>query len=216
MQDHTSAPGSNVKSETEQRPESAEGNPLFTRRKVLGVSAAFVGSAFLAGYGRVSGASDLSELYGTLPNYAVPGTVERIVMPDTMHVRNSEGQATIKVADGSRFYRSRQGAVSGISDFFVGDDIAAEGAWEGDVFVATLLMQLLRLVEGPVVGRSGNKLQTVNGAVRLDPDTTTESFSDYVGKPVGEITVGDYVYGQAWRDPSTGELVALRISVKKV
>ncbi len=216
MQEQASDRRYNVKSETGQRTESADENPLFTRRKVLGIGAAFVSSAFLAGYGRASDASDLSDRYGTLPNYAVPGTVERIVMPDTMHVRNSEGQATIKVADGSRFYRSRQGTVSGISDFFVGDDIAAEGAWERDVFVATLLMQLLRLVEGPVVGRSGNKLQTVNDIVRLDPDTTTENFSDYVGKPLGEITVGDYVYGQAWRDPSTGELVALRISVKKV
>lgn len=75
---------------------------------------------------------------------------------------------------------------------------------------------MLRLVEEPILDRNGDKLQTVNGTVRLEPYTSTESFYDYVGKPVDEIAVGDYVYGQAWRDPSTDDLVALGISVKTV
>lgn len=216
MQDHTPDSQRMLKSEAKQISEHKEKNPGFTRRRFLAGGTAIVGSVVLAGYGQASGASEVSELIEPIPSNVVPGNIERIVMPDTLYVSNSEGQATIMVSGGTEFHRFREGAVSGISDFFVGDDIIAEGGWEGKPFAATLLTQMLRLVEGLVVSRNGDKLTTVNGIVRLGPDTITESFSDYLGKPVDEITVGDYVYGQAWRDPFTSELVALRISVKRV
>lgn len=152
---------SDSKAETKQQSSTGGANPRFARRRFLGAGAALMGSAVLAGYNQVADASHTSSPSDPLPNNVVPGTIERIVMPDTLYVRNSEGSKTIELSENAEFHRARAGAASGLDDFFVGDEIVAEGQWSGDVFAATALVQMLRLVEGPVLDRNGDKLQTV-------------------------------------------------------
>jgi hypothetical protein len=190
-----------------------------SRRQFLGAGAALAGSTILAGYGAPNASGVVNEEI-LLPESVVPGTIDAIVMPDAVHVRNHQGSATIKLSENAEFHRVHTGDhhtadTVNLNDFYVGDEIVAEGQWLDQEFAATALMQGLRLVEGYVASRSGNVLQTANDSVRLEPDTLIKSFGDFVGKPLAEIAVGDYVYGHAWRDPSTNDLVALRISVRR-
>lgn len=109
MHDHTQDWRSDSKAETKQQSSTGGANPRFARRRFLGAGAALMGSAVLAGYNQVADASHTSSPSDSLPNNVVPGTIERIVIPGTLYVRNSEGSKTIELSENADFTVLAQG-----------------------------------------------------------------------------------------------------------
>lgn len=178
-----------------------------SRRTLLGVSGA-AGAAALALITRdapgVSAAADRGE-------GAIPATIERIVLPKTIHARNSNGSVVITMEDAAHFSRYRASTHVHLADYLIGDEIVAEGQWRGDVFVADALVSCYRLVVGRIIGKDGSALHTTNGTIYLTLDTRVRQEPQEEPATNADLAIGDEVRISAWRDPSSGDLVAVVI-----
>lgn len=176
----------------------------------------------LLGVGAAAGATALTLITQDAPGVyaaadrgegAVPATTERIVLPKTIHARNSNGGVVITMEDTAHFKRYRAGSDVRLADYMVGDEIVAEGQWRGEVFVANALVSCYRLIMGSITGRNGSALHTTGGTVYLTSDTKVLQASLEEFTTVSELALGGEVRISAWHDPSSGHLVATVISV---
>jgi len=172
--------------------------------------------AVLAGYVALSrDLSSAAPLAGDQEEVAA-GVVERIEPPNILKIRGfREGPVSISFSDDAAFWRGHSGRVAGLDVFILGDEVVAEGQWTASGFAATTLMSMYRLIEGRVVHRKDNRLQTTGGIVQLTSDTVLLDGDGFVDKTLDGLAVGDDIVAEVWRDPSTRDLVALRIGVRK-
>lgn len=183
-------------------------SPRLTRRHLLISAGAAVGSFVVL---RVVDVRKVSSAPGEI---TLIGVVERVDSPRALNVRTTAGPGVIRFSDDAIFWRGRSGRVTGLAAFVTGDEVVAEGQWATNVFTAATLMSLYRFIEGRITQRQGDRLQTTGGAVQLMPDTVLLGGHGFMGKPLAQLAAGDDIVADAWRDPTTGNLVALRMGVR--
>lgn len=184
-----------------------------TRRQMLKTSA----GAAIAGY-IAARATDAhaEQAYSTVDGQdVVVGVVERVESPRTLSVRRKEGRLIVRFSDDAFFSRGDLGIVADCSAFVRRDEIIAEGHQVDGAFSATVLMTMYRAIEGRILDRQDNRLQTTSGIVQLTSDTELLDGDEFMNKPLTQLTVGDDIWTDGWRDPSVGQFVALRVGVKK-
>lgn len=128
---------------------------------------------------------------------AVDGTSTRILISATTAVRREGGAR--------------------LSDFAVGEEVAAEGAHADGVMQATSFECVYRVVEAVISARTRNTLDTDRGKVQLTRATAPRG-----GEAVGyrlrpehpdKLGPGDKVVAMGRRDPGTGDLIAVSVGV---
>jgi hypothetical protein len=203
MKDHTPASGFHSNA-----PQAEEGRARsrISRRQVLGAGATLAGLALVS-------PSLTSETLGAGEDVLI-GVVERVESPSTLLVTSSGNPAVIKLADAAVLSHGPSGLVAGLGAFIPREEVVAEGQWIDGAFIATALMTRYRLVEGTIVRRHGNRLETTAGDVLLAPYTVPESAPDFTAKPLNHLRVGDTIWADGWHDPTISNFVALRIGVR--
>lgn len=129
----------------------------------------------------------------------------------SLGVRRASG-ATVRVepAAGAVLFRDR--AVD-LGAFEAGDEVTAEGGWRGDTFVAERITSTFRVVSGTVTSRSGSRLATTDGVIRLAGTTEADDGEGLQARRLSSLGVGDAVVARGRLDRATGELVAFRVGV---
>lgn len=181
-----------------------------SRRQLLGRGAAagLGGLAFasLGSAGTVA-AEEPSVVSGIL------GGVEGAQVAWIRPLHYSAAQSSVRVefnADAS-FWRDR---AANLEDFVTGDEVVAEGSWNGDVFLSSRLEVLNRIVEGQVEERRSQVLDTNQGDVQLVDITEPEGGPDLEAKPLDQLREGHSILARGRADAQTGRLIAYRVGVK--
>jgi hypothetical protein len=146
---------------------------------------------------------------------ALIGVVERIDSPRVLNVHSRAGPGVIRFSDDATFFRGHSKRVTGLAAFMPGDEVVAEGEWVADGFAATSLLSTYRFVEGRIVRRQGMRLETTDATIQLIPDTKILQDHGFISKPLAQVGVGDEIVADVWRDPSTGQFLALRLGVRE-
>jgi hypothetical protein len=98
-----------------------------------------------------------------------------------------------------------------LAAFHIDDEVVAEGRVAGRGFAGTALISVYQPLSARIVGKSGDRLQTTKGLVRIPAHVQRQE-----GERLQPISVDDYVVGEelvalARSDPQSGELVAVRV-----
>lgn len=137
-----------------------------------------------------------------------------LILPETFTRPDLVGRTVVEFSPSAEFWRGRFGRVAELDAFIPNDQIVAEGEWIVDAFAARKLLTYCHLIEGSVVQRAGDRIQTTSGTIQLVSDTFPIKGPGFVSKPLAEIGAGDPLWVEAWDDPVTQDLVALRIGVR--
>lgn len=97
---------------------------------------------------------------------------------------------------------------AGGGSFLVGDEVAAEGRWQGDTFLVEQLLSLLRPLEGRLLGTRGEEIATSTGSARLSETTRVRIGTDWYGPEALAQLRGREVAVHSVLDPANGIAVA--------
>jgi hypothetical protein len=139
------------------------------------------------------------------------GTIERVVPPSTLHLRNGAAQFIVEFASGATFWRDH---LATLASFVPGDAVIAEGKQANGVFASTALMSILRRVEGRILRRVDDQLHTTAGIVQLTSDTHSRDGVGLVARPLTALAAGDEILAFGRYERATGMVIALLIGVK--
>jgi hypothetical protein len=143
-------------------------------------------------------------------NAAVVGSIKDIRLPAELTVQDSDATRIVRLHPKTIVTRD---GVAGLSDFSIGEEVAAEGSWSGDALIADSLATLYRVLDGVVLEANNDQVVTTAGRVWLVPHTRFET--DGTLKPADpELRVGRALVFMGRRDPASGELIALRVYPK--
>jgi hypothetical protein len=187
--------------------------PMLTRRQAL-IAGAAAGVA-LGGLAIVPPLSTGAES-GTSSADAgakyLAGAITAIEARDTLQLRALDGIRTVKIRQGAAVHRAAT-VVDGELAFTIGEEIVAEGVWSGEVFAATALHTMHRVIEARVVAREGQQVRTDRGGViTLTSETRPrDSFAGHA-LPTSRVTPGAEVAVLGRIDPRSGTLIAELIS----
>jgi hypothetical protein len=166
-------------------------------------------SAGAAAIGYVAVRSDsVSSAPSAHPSEAAPadelpgvgGKIERLELPATLIISNPNGPVTVRLAPDARLSRGH-GPVALLSAFVPGDQVFAEGHWDGPTFTATAVSSIYHFITDHVVARRGNQLQTTTDLLYLAPATIPARGPNSEKKPLVEIRTGDHIEALTWTDP---------------
>ncbi|MGH3072104.1 MAG: hypothetical protein ACRDNB_07520 [Gaiellaceae bacterium] len=181
---------------------AAEQTERFTRRHFVVGGLAAAGGAPLAYFvASAPGATTGDRLFGV---------IERIDLPRRVVVR-SDGQRLVELASGASLWRD--GAV-GLSSFRVGDEVAFEGGFEGEIFRATNMSSAYRFIDGTVRRRRGEILELPDVRVRLSPKTIARGSIDAAARSPSDIGAGNHVVGIGRWEPASNDVLALQLGVR--
>ena len=188
-----------------------------TRRQVLkAVGATVVGGGSAAIFGKRLSAEPGSE---EVP--FVSGTLVKVKPPDLLYLSSADPNQTtqtiiVKVLPTTTVSRGLQGIVGSIDVFMPGDKVVAEGEWGNGVFVTTVLMSLYYYIEGKIIKRKQERLETTVGAVLLTPGTEpAAAAAGYETEPLDELAAGDEIAALAWNDPTNNTYVAAKVGTRE-
>ncbi|MCA9943290.1 MAG: hypothetical protein H6656_22070 [Ardenticatenaceae bacterium] len=203
-------------SNSEAKPQRPVESQKLTRRQVLrAVGATLVGGGSAAVFGKSLAAEPVSE---EVP--FVTGTLERIEQSDLLYLsaldpNQARQTITVKVLPTATISRGVQGIVNSTDGFVPGEKVVAEGDWVDGLFVATILMSLYYFVEGEVLARKQEQLETTAGVILLTPDTEPAAAAGYEAEPLEELAAGDEVAVLAWDDPTNDTYVAAKVGTRE-
>ena len=203
-------------SNSEAKPQRPVESQKLTRRQVLrAVGATLVGGGSAAVFGKSLAAEPVSE---EVP--FVTGTLERIEQSDLLYLsaldpNQARQTITVKVLPTATISRGVQGIVNSTDGFVPGEKVVAEGDWVDGLFVATILMSLDYFVEGEVLARKQEQLETTAGVILLTPDTEPAAAAGYEAEPLEELAAGDEVAVLAWDDPTNDTYVAAKVGTRE-
>ena len=144
----------------------------------------------------------------------VYGTIENIDSSGVVYLNSQESMVSVQFSSDSIFSRGNLGHVRGVNDFVIGDQVVAEGEWNGDVFQANALMSIYLAIEGTILTRTNNHLETSAGTLLLTPETRASRGNAFVEKPLDDLATGDEIGAMVWREPGVGDFIVLRIGVR--
>lgn len=203
-------------SNSEAKPQRPVDSQKLTRRQVLkAFGVTLVGGGSAAVFGRSLAAEPVSE---EVP--FVTGTLERIEQSDLLYLSSLDpNQAlqtiTVKVLPTATISRGVQGIVNSADDFVPGEKMVAEGNWIDGLFVATALMSLYYFVEGEILERRLERLETTAGVIILTPDTEPAVVEGYEAEPLEKLAAGDEIAALAWDDPTNNTYVATKVGTRE-
>jgi hypothetical protein len=184
-----------------------------SRRRFLGYMGAAVGGYAVLRTGPAAAAGESTWVDG--PDL-VAGVVDHVDV-NNLYVEgpNSESLTTVRTSGGTTIWR--EGEVR-LSVFERGDEVLAQGQWDGRDFAASYVTSLYHNLEGIVQSRKGRELQTTNGIVALVPETQPvgDPGVALAARSVNAISAGDRIFVGGRLNRSTGKMVALRVGVYEV
>ena len=147
-------------------------------------------------------------------------SLERIEQSDLLYLsaldpNQARQTITVKVLPTATISRGVQGIVNSTDGFVPGEKVVAEGDWVDGLFVATILMSLYYFVEGEVLARKQEQLETTAGVILLTPDTEPAAAAGYEAEPLEELAAGDEVAVLAWDDPTNDTYVAAKVGTRE-
>ncbi len=168
-------------------------------------AAAAVARALGGGAGRAHAAA-----HPFAPGFAevVYGRLRRVIDDATVEITTSSGVQTVAFEAGSLFWREGEAS---LADFAPGEEVLVEGMSSSGAFVGYALINIYRGVEAHILGRSGSRLTTDHGAVRLIAATRFQHDGHVTPLPAARTAVGADVDVLGRLDPAAGDLVALRV-----
>ncbi len=180
-----------------------------TRRQLLMGTGAFVGLGALQSSGaNEEAAKDLAQW--------TAGVIERIE-PGMLHIRGPGGaessEQAIKLSDDATTWRDAPGVA--LTAFAPGEEVHAEGRWEGGAFVATHVSAVWEEVVGRVLGKTEGTLETTGGTIRLTPGLLLWDGYGLATEAGAGPEVGEDVWAIGRYDRPTQTLVAQKIGPKK-
>jgi hypothetical protein len=135
-------------------------------------------------------------------NQNVNSTIVGIVQstfPTKLIVRTIESQDIEVTVDPSAFIsRGDSDTTVRIGDFVVGDEVVAIGLLRSHTMVANELTTMYRFLEGSIISRNGNKIETTGGTAYLTSDTQIVQTLGFIEKPLQEIGPGDEIVADCW------------------
>lgn len=203
-------------SDSETKPRRPVDGQKFTRRQMLkAFGATLVGGSSVAVFGKSLAAEPGGE---EVP--FVTGTLQRIEQPDLLYLSsfdsdNSNQTVTVKLLPTTTISRGVQGIVNSTDSFVPGEKIVAEGEWVDGLFVATTLMSLYYFVEGEILEREQERLETTAGVILLTPETEPAAAAGYEAESLDELAAGDEIAALAWSDPTNNTFVAARVGTRE-
>jgi hypothetical protein len=203
-------------SNSEAKPQRPVDSQKLTRRQVLrAMGATLVGGGSAAVFGKSFATESVSE---EVP--FVTGTLERIEQSDLLYLSSLDpNQArqtiTVKVLPTATISRGVQGIVNSTDGFVLGEKVIAEGNWVDGLFVATALMSLYYFVEGEILERKQERLETTAGIILLTPDTEPAASAGYEAEPLEKLATGDEIAALVWDDPTNNTYVAAKVGTQK-
>jgi hypothetical protein len=150
----------------------------------------------------------------------IVGKIDRILPQQQLVLQHAQGRTHIKLSDTAVLSRGCAGRVAALAAFVAGEEIAVEGHWHGKQFLATSIMSVYGFIEGRIIQRQGDWLQTTAGALQLRAETRPrggvgEDHDDvYIPKALDQLSVGDEIAAMVWNDPVAGTRVAVQIGVR--
>jgi hypothetical protein len=190
--------------------------PVIRRKEFLaGTGAAVVGLTYLQGPAlggdSVSLADGSSGPFSPVSATVVTGVVEKVDPPARVFLRTGKATTRVDFSNDALFWHDE---ATDLADFAVGEEVVAEGAWTAaDVFEGQSLINLYREVNGEVTGRQGDRLETTSGAIRVTKVTRRQSDQALTTISSTDVALGDQISALGRVDPTSGDLVALRLSV---
>lgn len=200
----------------EAKPQHLVNGQKLTRRQMLKA----VGATIIGGGAAVFSKSVTAEVDSEEVPF-VTGTLIRSEPPDLLHLSSLDpnqpaSQTTIvKVPDTATVSRGLQGIVSDTRTFMPGDKVVVEGEWRDGIFMATTLMSLYYSIEGKIIERKQERLETTAGVILLTPDTEPAAAAGYEAEPLAELAVGDEITALAWIDPTNNTYVATKVGTRE-
>jgi hypothetical protein len=183
-----------------------------TRRQILkAVGATIVGGGSVAIFGK----SLAAEPGNGAP--IVSGILERVEPPDLLHISSAKQTAQtiiVKVPSTATVSRGLQGIVSSPDVFVPGDKVVAEGEWKDGLFVATALMSLYYYIEGEIIERRQERLETTAGVILLTPKSEKAAADGYEAVPLDNLTDGDEIAALVWNDPINNTYLAAKVAAR--
>jgi hypothetical protein len=150
------------------------------------------------------------------PQNLLIGVVESVSASNRrMDVRTRTGRSSVTFTSNAIYARGADRRVSGVGAFQAGDEVVVErlGARVGD---AVTVRSLYHLDEGRIVHRQGARLDTNAGVIVLAPSgRAVPGPRESAAKPLESLVAGDEISATTWRDPSSGDHVAVRVSTHK-
>lgn len=148
----------------------------------------------------------------------IVGKIDRILPEQQLLLQHVQGRTHVKLSDTAVLSRGCAKRVAALAAFVAGEEIAVEGHWHGKQFLATSIMSVYGFIEGRIIERQGDWLQTTAGALQLRAETLPrggvgEDDHVYIPKVLDQLGVGDEIAGIVWNDPVAGTRVAVQIGV---
>lgn len=177
-----------------------------TRRRLL-----FAGVATATGGVLGYRASPVRTATGLVfPRLDLFGVIERIEPPALVRLR-SNGEKLVILQKNARLWRDHEVSLNA---FVSGDEIAAQGTWNGGALWASDFGSAYRRVEGKVLRRDGQRLELDTAAALFTDDTLEVDLAGCVAKPLDEVVPGDTVVATARWDPELRRMVLLHVGVR--
>jgi hypothetical protein len=199
-------------SNSEAKPQRPGDSQKLTRRQILkAVGATIVGGGSVAIFGK----SLAAEPGNGAP--IVSGILERVEPPDLLHISSAKQTAQtiiVKVPSTATVSRGLQGIVSSPDVFVPGDKVVAEGEWKDGLFVATALMSLYYYIEGEIIERRQERLETTAGVILLTPKSEKAAADGYEAVPLDNLTDGDEIAALVWNDPINNTYLAAKVAAR--
>jgi hypothetical protein len=173
-------------------------DPIYQRGMTRGALVA--GGATLAG--AVAATTASAAPVGTA---VVAGFIESIDRSGSVTIRTIERVVDVRLESTAEFWRDHP---VDIAAFDIGDEVAAEGSWTQEGFVASALFAVFRPISGTVTARRGDQLLIGSTQVVLTPFTRTRDGWDEVALPGSWPANGDTVDVLGRVDPRSGRMVA--------
>ncbi len=133
------------------------------------------------------------------------------VTVDVKHEGGRSSRHRVVVASSSRISRGTDGPVSDLSSFLVGEELAAEGEWQGSTLVAASVGSTFEAVHALLTGLDD---QTRVASTDAGP-LSVEQLKTGPGR-IGryELAIGDHLDGLIWSTP-TSPLAQLVLAVRE-
>ncbi len=142
----------------------------------------------------------------------ISGTIEE-VGPNQVILRQYDGTAAVvQFSDDAVFFKDR---VTELDAFEAGDEVSIEGESTMGSFIGTYMMPVYVLLEGTIEERTAQRLRVPGHDVLLIPETRAEESRETRAKPIDRLSRGDVIRAMGRVHPETGEVVAMRVGVRR-
>jgi hypothetical protein len=142
----------------------------------------------------------------------VAGKIERIELPNVLYLSQRSGQEIpVQFTATANFWHRTKTA--NLSTFVPGDEVTAEGDWNGESFQSSYLTTLYRPVTGTIIRRTGDSLETTGGSIHLAPDTVPWERKHLSVKSLAGLAPNDEIFALAWQHPDSHQLIAAQVGI---